>query len=303
MGDQRNVETHSVDETRALGAELGAVAAPGDVLLLLGTFGVGKTTLVQGMGLGLGVEGTGNSPSFVIANEYSGRLPLYHVDLYRIEVMDQTTLEALAEYFGGDGLCVVEWPACTATRSHPERGADRARGDRRNEPPNQLARWGFALPRGVRALDRDPGHGARVMGGLILAIDTSSATASVAVYADQVLSETTWHSGRRHSAQLLPAIDDTLSRAGIDKKKLSAIAVAAGPGSYSGLRVGVSTAMSMALALDLALAQVPTLDVIAWAQGGCVISTGHGATREDRSSGRTIRAAIEVGRDHFATAG
>ncbi len=146
-------------------------------------------------------------------------------------------------------------------------------------------------------------------GGTILAIDTSSATASVAVYADRVLSETTWHSGRRHSAQLLPAIDDTLSRAGIDKKKLSAIAVAAGPGSYSGLRVGVSTAMSMALALDLALAQVPTLDVIACAHLGCLPSTrGDGATKFDGptrgggSIGRTIRAAIEVGRDHFATA-
>jgi tRNA threonylcarbamoyladenosine biosynthesis protein TsaE len=104
------VETHSEDETRAFGAELGAIAAPGDVILLLGSFGVGKTTLVQGIGSGLGVEGTVNSPSFVIANEYTGRLPLYHVDLYRIERMDQTTLEALAEYFGGEGLCVVEWP-------------------------------------------------------------------------------------------------------------------------------------------------------------------------------------------------
>jgi tRNA threonylcarbamoyladenosine biosynthesis protein TsaE len=108
---EHSVETHSEEETRALGAELGAAASQGDVLLLLGSFGVGKTTLVQGIGSGLGVEGTINSPSFVIATEYAGRLPLYHVDLYRIEQMDQTTLEALAEYFGGDGLCVVEWPA------------------------------------------------------------------------------------------------------------------------------------------------------------------------------------------------
>src|SRR5438093_7545922 len=105
------VESRSEDETQALGAELGASARAGDVLLLLGTFGVGKTTLVQGIGRGLGVEDIVNSPSFVIANEYRGRLPLYHVDLYRVEEMDRTTLEALGEYFGGDGLCVVEWPA------------------------------------------------------------------------------------------------------------------------------------------------------------------------------------------------
>jgi tRNA threonylcarbamoyladenosine biosynthesis protein TsaE len=111
MTEQISLVTQSEEATRSFGAELGAIAEPGDVLLLLGTFGVGKTTLVQGIGRGLGVEDTVNSPSFVIANEYRGRLPLYHVDLYRIEQMDQTTLEALGEYFGGDGLCVVEWPA------------------------------------------------------------------------------------------------------------------------------------------------------------------------------------------------
>ena len=111
MSEAAIVETHNEDETRAFGAELGRIAAPGDSLLLLGSFGVGKTTLVQGIGAGLGVEGTVNSPSFVIANEYSGRLHLYHVDLYRVDELDQTTLEALAEYFGSDGLCVVEWPA------------------------------------------------------------------------------------------------------------------------------------------------------------------------------------------------
>ena len=105
------VETQSEDETRALGAELGGAAQPGDVMLLLGTFGAGKTTLVQGIARGLGVGDVVTSPSFVIANEYQGRLPLYHLDLYRIEQMDGTTLEALAEYFGSDGVCVVEWPA------------------------------------------------------------------------------------------------------------------------------------------------------------------------------------------------
>lgn len=108
--EQLSIETHSEDETRAFGAELGA-AAGGDVLLLLGTFGAGKTTLVQGIARGLGIDDIVSSPSFVIANEYAGRLPLYHVDLYRVEQMDQVTLEALAEYFGGHGLCAVEWPA------------------------------------------------------------------------------------------------------------------------------------------------------------------------------------------------
>jgi len=106
------VETHGEDETRELGAAMGAAAQAGDVVLLDGPFGAGKTTLVQGVARGLGVDEGVTSPSFVIASEYQGRrLPLYHIDLYRIEEMDSTTLEALAEYFGGDGLCVVEWPA------------------------------------------------------------------------------------------------------------------------------------------------------------------------------------------------
>lgn len=105
------VETRSEAETRRLGAHLGAAARPGDVILLEGVFGAGKTTLVQGIAAGLGVRDQVTSPSFVIANEYAGRIPLFHVDLYRIEEMDRVTLEALAEYFGGEGLCVLEWPA------------------------------------------------------------------------------------------------------------------------------------------------------------------------------------------------
>jgi tRNA threonylcarbamoyladenosine biosynthesis protein TsaE len=106
-----SIETHSEDETRHLGAEIGRVAQPGDILLLLGSYGAGKTTLVQGIAQGLGIEGPVTSPSFVLANEYCGRIPLYHIDLWRVSEMDGVTFGALAEYFGGDGICAVEWPA------------------------------------------------------------------------------------------------------------------------------------------------------------------------------------------------
>jgi tRNA threonylcarbamoyladenosine biosynthesis protein TsaB len=125
--------------------------------------------------------------------------------------------------------------------------------------------------------------------GTLLAIDTSSVTASVAVYRGQVLAEIAWHSGRRHSAELIPAIDQALTFAAVGKRSLSCIAVAAGPGSYSGLRVGVSTAMALALALGIEVVQVPTLDVIAWSSAATA------------SSDRSIRAAIDVGRGHYAT--
>jgi tRNA threonylcarbamoyladenosine biosynthesis protein TsaE len=115
MPEQIVIETTSEEETRALGAALGEAAAAGDVILLQGHFGAGKTTLVQGMARGLGIADQVTSPSFVIACEYQGRIPLYHIDLYRVDEMDDTTLEALAEYFGGDGLCAVEWPDSVPT--------------------------------------------------------------------------------------------------------------------------------------------------------------------------------------------
>ena len=101
----------SPDETRRLGAALGAVAAQGDVLLLEGAFGVGKTALVQGLAAGLGVAGYVSSPSFIMINEHRGRLRLYHVDLYRLEGrLDPETLEALEEAFDAGGVAAVEWP-------------------------------------------------------------------------------------------------------------------------------------------------------------------------------------------------
>ena len=98
-------------ETIALGRRLGMAAAAGDVLLLDGPFGAGKTHLVQGLAAGLGVEGVVTSPSFILANEYQGRLPLYHLDLFRLEQLEPVTLQTLEEYFYGDGVCAVEWPA------------------------------------------------------------------------------------------------------------------------------------------------------------------------------------------------
>ena len=101
----------SPDETRRLGAAIGAVAAPGDVLLLEGSFGVGKTALVQGLAAGLGVEGYVSSPSFIMLNEHRGRLRLYHIDLYRLEDgLDPETLDALEEAFDAGGVAAVEWP-------------------------------------------------------------------------------------------------------------------------------------------------------------------------------------------------
>ena len=103
-------ETNSVAETRALGEELSTSLRPGDVVVLEGELGAGKSELARGIARGLGVRETVTSPSFTILNVYeSGRYPLYHFDWYRLESADELYELGMDEYLGGDGIAVVEW--------------------------------------------------------------------------------------------------------------------------------------------------------------------------------------------------
>lgn len=103
--------TGSTAETRALGEKLARRLQPGDVLLLEGDLGAGKSELTRGIAKGLGVTETVTSPSFTILNVYeSGRVPLYHFDWYRLESSEELYELGMDEYLGGDGVAVVEWP-------------------------------------------------------------------------------------------------------------------------------------------------------------------------------------------------
>jgi tRNA threonylcarbamoyladenosine biosynthesis protein TsaE len=99
----------SAAHTHQLGALLGGLLRPGDVVLLEGPLGAGKTALTQGLGAGLGIRETINSPTFTLLKEYAGRLPLYHFDLYRIDDPEELFALGFEDYFGGDSVCVVEW--------------------------------------------------------------------------------------------------------------------------------------------------------------------------------------------------
>jgi tRNA threonylcarbamoyladenosine biosynthesis protein TsaE len=98
-------------QTRDFGARLGEAAAAGDLLLLRGAFGAGKTTLVQGIAAGLGVRDYVTSPSFTLINEYrAGRVPIYHIDLFRLERLDPELEQAVQSAEEDAGLTIVEWP-------------------------------------------------------------------------------------------------------------------------------------------------------------------------------------------------
>lgn len=99
----------SPEQTEKLGEELAPDLKAGDVILLDGDLGAGKTTFTKGLGKGLGIKRNIKSPTFTIIREYkNGRLPLYHMDVYRLEEGGADEL-GLNEYFNGDGVSVVEW--------------------------------------------------------------------------------------------------------------------------------------------------------------------------------------------------
>ncbi len=107
-----DIISHSEAQTRRLGARLAKLLSPGDVIALVGGLGAGKTRFAQGVGQGLGVTETIVSPTFTLVREYYGpeiRLPLFHVDLYRIENVAETLTFGLEEYLYGDGVCLIEW--------------------------------------------------------------------------------------------------------------------------------------------------------------------------------------------------
>ena len=103
-------KTGSAEETFALGRALGECLQAGDILLLHGDLGVGKSVFTRGLACGCGIDGPMPSPTFTLMTAYQGRVPFYHFDLYRLEDPDEYEEAGLDEFIGGDGVAAVEWP-------------------------------------------------------------------------------------------------------------------------------------------------------------------------------------------------
>ena len=111
---EKKLTTHSAAQTRALGAELGLGMAPGELIAFRGDLGSGKTCMIQGICEALEVDDYVTSPTFMLINEYAGRLngeelPVYHFDLYRLRGAGELEDLGAEEYFYGRGVCLVEW--------------------------------------------------------------------------------------------------------------------------------------------------------------------------------------------------
>ncbi|MBI1810845.1 MAG: tRNA (adenosine(37)-N6)-threonylcarbamoyltransferase complex ATPase subunit type 1 TsaE [Deltaproteobacteria bacterium] len=101
--------TSSPEKTMELGKKIGEGLQAGDVVALIGELGAGKTLFTQGLVQGLGVKGYVKSPSFTIVNRYEGRLPVYHLDLYRLGDVNEIYELGIEEYLYGDGVTIIEW--------------------------------------------------------------------------------------------------------------------------------------------------------------------------------------------------
>jgi ATPase, YjeE family len=101
--------THSAEETAEAGYKLGTILRKGDLVCLMGGLGTGKTAFTGGIAEALGIEGYITSPTFTIVNEYEGKIPLYHFDVYRIADSSEMFEIGFDEYINGNGIVVIEW--------------------------------------------------------------------------------------------------------------------------------------------------------------------------------------------------
>ncbi len=134
-GQVERFESRSAADTEDLGARLAERLVPGDVAIVSGEVGAGKTTLIRGACRALGVEGPVTSPTFTIGQRYRGRMPISHLDLYRLGGLEEEDPALLEDYLDSDSIAFVEWPAVAepqlAARSRLEVRLSHAGGDNR----------------------------------------------------------------------------------------------------------------------------------------------------------------------------
>lgn len=106
-----DIVSHSAAQTQRIGMRLGALCEGGEVFLLEGDLGAGKTVVAKGIAEGLGVAASVTSPTFSIIHEYAGRYRVAHVDLYRLDGADTVIGTGIEDYLQGDGVTIVEWPS------------------------------------------------------------------------------------------------------------------------------------------------------------------------------------------------
>jgi len=257
----------------------------GDVVALRGPLGAGKTCFARGLARGLGARETVASPTFTLVREYSGRLPLRHIDLYRLQPEDLEDLD-WRELFYGAAVAVVEWagkaePYLPAGRyevciHRPPEGGPEERIVRVSGPATHRA----AAPRAGRTTSEAAGSSPPDAGpdpaivvrtapagwpARVLGIDTSTRARSLALLSGTELYEYLGSAEREPfpAEDLAPAVSSLLAAGGLGPPDIELVAVTLGPGSFTGIKVGLAAAKALAYALRRPVVGVGTLDVLA----------------------------------------
>ena len=286
------------DETKDLGRALAACLRAGDVVFLSGDLGAGKTQFVQGVAAGLGADEVPTSPTFNIVLTYrSGRLPLHHFDLYRLDREGELEDIGLAEYLESGGVCFVEWAEKFPRAFHEFVTVEITVGAQGDRACQLVDAWKRELEQADACADtaepsrlQDVGEGrtataagdalpaaeGRVAvrpasGPVVLAFDTANEIVAIGVGAldEQTrsvhpLATQEVHAHRASNTQLLPRIDELLRQCGVKRADLACICVGRGPGSFTGVRIAMATAKGVASALGVGLVGVSSLDAVAW---------------------------------------
>ncbi len=274
------VETNSERATETAGETLAPLLGAGDVVALVGPLGAGKTCFARGLARGLGAADPVASPTFALVREYRGRLPVLHVDLYRLEPAEVEELD-WRDLFYGQGVAVVEW-ADKARRYLPERHilveiAPDPAGDPGRRVITMTAPGGSASSSAAatragpgpdlrdRRPPRDAGERPEDSPSRVLAIDTSTRARSLAILNDGRMLEAFWppEQGEMQAEDLATSLRQLLREAGLAPGDLELVAVTLGPGSFTGVKVGLASAKALAYALGCPLKGVGTLDVLA----------------------------------------
>ena len=284
----RIVETSDSAQTEALGAELAAALKPGDIVLVRGELGAGKTTLVRGAAKALGVGDAVTSPTFSIGHRYQGSdVTVSHLDLYRLAALGQEEPELLDDYL-------------TPTRSRSWSGLRR-----RLQSCETRVCWSTSDPRGCRSQTHRSAEARRGCAMIVLGLDTATSATVVGLrLADgrtlQGRDDPDARQRPGHTTRLLPLANDLLVEADIDWPQVERIAIGVGPGTFTGLRIGIATARGLAQSLGVELVGVSSLRALA-----------NGASQEaprvlaaiDARRGEVFIAAYDAGQELIAPSG
>ena len=234
--------SHSEQETEQLGEQVARKLPRGTVIAYTGELGMGKTAFTRGLARGLGCRGRVTSPTFTIVNEYEGDIPLFHFDLYRLGSSDELFDIGWEDYLARGGVCAVEWS---------ERAEDAFDGS--------TVRIDFR-----RGAQHDGWRVITITGVDGFALETSAKSVSTAVVENGApLAYAYQCTGLTHSRTLMPMVDAMLKNAELTLGDMDAVAVAAGPGSFTGLRIGIAAVKGLAWAADKPCFGVSTLEAMA----------------------------------------